>query len=309
MINALRRLFGRRLVAACNTYDAAIQTHEDTITRIAEAELASRHLLVKQGSAANGVAVCGASDTPLGPVDNIITAADVTAAVQVSVALLGKGPTKKMLASGAINAGALVYAAASGKVASSGTVIVGIALTATTGDAQVLEVLDFTPPATPGIAASLYDAHTILYATTDNTPAALTVAEARLVGRITGGNIAALTAAQVRDNFVLPTTSGTTSAGDSLEIPVTHRYVAKTTGADAEALTLANGVSGQRITISLVVDGGGDGTLTPATCSGFTNIVLADAGDTVTLEYIDDTKGWVILGTAGVSAPPVIAIT
>lgn len=43
-----------------------------------------------------------------------------------------------------------------------------------------------------------YNAHTILAATTDDTPVALTVGEQTLVGRITGGNIAALTAAQAR---------------------------------------------------------------------------------------------------------------
>lgn len=48
------------------------------------------------------------------------------------------------------------------------------------------------------VAASLYDANTILAATADDTPAAVTVAEERIVGRITGGNIAALTAAQVQ---------------------------------------------------------------------------------------------------------------
>lgn len=39
---------------------------------------------------------------------------------------------------------------------------------------------------------STYDAHTILYATTDNTPTALTVGEQTIVGRTTGGNISAL---------------------------------------------------------------------------------------------------------------------
>jgi hypothetical protein len=48
------------------------------------------------------------------------------------------------------------------------------------------------------IAASLFDANTILAATTDNTPIAVTVAEQTLVGRITAGNITALTAAQTR---------------------------------------------------------------------------------------------------------------
>lgn len=102
---------------------------------------------------------------------------------------------------------------------------------------------------------------------------------------------------------------GSTSvAADELAIPVTHRYVAKTTGADAEALTLADGKAGQVLTIALVTDGGGDGTLTPTTCSGFATIVLADAGDNVTLRFIDSTVGWVIVGAAGVSAPPVITV-
>ncbi|MAZ17892.1 MAG: hypothetical protein CL535_16375 [Ahrensia sp.] len=97
-------------------------------------------------------------------------------------------------------------------------------------------------------------------------------------------------------------------AADVLAIPVTARYVAKTTGADAEALTLANGVPGQRLNIALVTDGGGTGTLTPATCSGFATIVFADAGDIADLEYVDDTVGWILVGTAGVVAPPVITV-
>jgi hypothetical protein len=99
---------------------------------------------------------------------------------------------------------------------------------------------------------------------------------------------------------------GTTSAADSLAIPVTAAYVAKTTGADAEALTLANGKPGQILNISLAVDGGGDGTLTPTTKSGFATIVFADVGDNASLMYVNDTVGWILLGTAGVAAPPVI---
>lgn len=101
-------------------------------------------------------------------------------------------------------------------------------------------------------------------------------------------------------------TGSTTSAADSLAIPITHGVVAKTTGADAEALTLANGKPGQILTIYLATDGGGDGTLTPTTKKGFTSIVFADAGDNATLLYVDDTVGWTIQGTAGVAAPPVI---
>lgn len=43
-----------------------------------------------------------------------------------------------------------------------------------------------------------YNAHTILAATADDTPAALTIAEQTLVGRKTGGNIADLTATEAR---------------------------------------------------------------------------------------------------------------
>lgn len=109
----------------------------------------------------------------------------------------------------------------------------------------------------------------------------------------------------VSGSLAYTTGGGTTVAADALAIPVTHAYVAKTTGADAEALTLADGTAGQVITIDLDTDGTGDGTLSPTTCSGFTSIVFADAGDNATLMYIDDTVGWIILGLAGVAAPPV----
>lgn len=107
-------------------------------------------------------------------------------------------------------------------------------------------------------------------------------------------------------NSGTPATGSAASAADELAIPVTAQYVAKTTGADGEALTLADGQPGQILVIALVTDGGGDGTLTPATKSGFTSVVLADAGDNVALKFVDATVGWVLLGTAGVLAPPVI---
>lgn len=103
-----------------------------------------------------------------------------------------------------------------------------------------------------------------------------------------------------------PAISGaTTKAGGTLAVPITHRVVTMTTGG-VEALTLADGAVGQKITIVLGTDGG-DGTLTPATKTGFTTVVFADAGDQVTLEWIDATIGWVILGYAGTAAPPVIS--
>ncbi len=99
-------------------------------------------------------------------------------------------------------------------------------------------------------------------------------------------------------------------AGDALVIPVTHLHVSKTTAGDAEALSLANGTEGQIITISLVTDGGGDGTLTPATSTGWATAVFGVVGDSLTVRYIDDTVGWVIIGAWGtaVALTPLITL-
>jgi len=113
---------------------------------------------------------------------------------------------------------------------------------------------------------------------------------------------------QDAEGLVLYIPGGTVSVdADVLAIPVTHSFVSKVTGADAEALTLANGKPGQVLTISLTTDGGGTGTLTPTTKTGFATIVLADVKDTVTLLYIDDTIGWIFVGGTGTAAPPVIS--
>lgn len=80
------------------------------------------------------------------------------------------------------------------------------------------------------VAKSLYDANTILTANSDDTPIALTVGEQTIVGRITGGNIAALTPTQVKTLLVIAsgdvsglgtaatknvgTATGTVAAGD-----------------------------------------------------------------------------------------------
>jgi len=47
------------------------------------------------------------------------------------------------------------------------------------------------------LTKALFDAQTVVMATADNVPLALTLAEQTILGRVTGGNIAALTATQV----------------------------------------------------------------------------------------------------------------
>jgi hypothetical protein len=74
------------------------------------------------------------------------------------------------------------------------------------------------------VTKASYNAHTILYATTDDTPAALTVGEATVVGRATGGNIAALTidtdlASVSASDDTIPSAKATKAMGD-LKLPL-----------------------------------------------------------------------------------------
>lgn len=106
----------------------------------------------------------------------------------------------------------------------------------------------------------------------------------------------------------VPAVSGSSAkAGGTLAVPITGRVCALTTSG-VEALTLANGVPGQRLTCYLASTGG-DGTMTPATKTGFTAVVFHTVGDTVALEYIDDTVGWIVLGIAGKAVTTLALIT
>lgn len=69
-----------------------------------------------------------------------------------------------------------------------------------------------------------------------------------------------------------------------------------TTGINA--LTLADGVQGQRKVIIMVTDGG-DGTLTPTSPAGFSTITFDDVGDSV--ELIFTNNKWYVLGNNGVT--------
>lgn len=73
----------------------------------------------------------------------------------------------------------------------------------------------------------------------------------------------------------------------------------------ADALTMIDGVVGQRKTFIHVVDGG-SAVLTPTTGLGYTTITFTTAGEAVELEF--RTLGWAVIGIGGVSATlPVVA--
>lgn len=137
---------GSGYVAAANTYDAAVQTHDNSISRTNDAAVTARHLLWKKGAGDATVALNGAANVPLGTIDNLETA---TGTVQ-AILLLGKGATKKVVASEAIAVGDEIWTAANGKVqnrtASAGTYwAIGIALTAAAADGDVIEINDTAP--------------------------------------------------------------------------------------------------------------------------------------------------------------------
>jgi len=120
-------------------------THEGGITKSTDAAILERWLLGKVGSASDRVAVCGASDTPIG----VITDEASAAGDAVSVTLLGSSRgTVRMVASAAIAQGALLEPAASGRVqtlgAGAGTHhVVGRALDVATAAGDVIEVDPF----------------------------------------------------------------------------------------------------------------------------------------------------------------------
>lgn len=72
--------------------------------------------------------------------------------------------------------------------------------------------------ATNYVAKSLYDAYTILYADTDNTPAALTVNASSIVGRKSSGGIVALTPAEAMNVLYVAAPANKTAAGTTGQI-------------------------------------------------------------------------------------------
>ncbi len=117
-------------------------THKGSITRIADAAIATRNLLVKVGSTANHIAVMAAvTNVPIGVCIDKPGIGD-----EIAVKLLGcADETLEMVAGEAIGAGVRVFAGASGKVtllpAGAGTYFcVGTAITAAGADADPIEV-------------------------------------------------------------------------------------------------------------------------------------------------------------------------
>lgn len=138
---------GSNLVVCCNIAEGV---HGDgCVSKLTDAAIALRNVLVKIGSDISHVAVTtAATEIPLGVANDEASAAEEN----VNVQLLGaKQGTILMVASAPITAGDLLQAAAAGKVATLGTggagtyYIVGRALNAAAADGDLVEVAHCVP--------------------------------------------------------------------------------------------------------------------------------------------------------------------
>lgn len=137
----------QRVTPLANTFWAQLSGHSINLPRkLSDSALAVRGLLVKAGSDAQHVAVCGANNVPLAVVD------DDTIAIgnEVNPLLLGRGNTKILVVTEAVAIGDALYTAAGGKVSKLSAVagtyyLVGYALTATSAADQHVEVNDKVP--------------------------------------------------------------------------------------------------------------------------------------------------------------------
>lgn len=82
------------------------------------------------------LAAAGSGAAGIGVLQEAIAVGD---AEPRTVALWGKPGTQKLIANGAISAGAAIFAAASGKVGAAGTIGLGRAIEAASGDGSVIE--------------------------------------------------------------------------------------------------------------------------------------------------------------------------
>jgi hypothetical protein len=125
-------------------------THKNTITRLSDAAITTKNLLVKVGSDADHFAIMAAvTDLPLGVCVDTPAAAETPHAIRL---LASTDETVEMVAAEAIDAGEEVYAHSNGKVTDLPTDAatyyrVGRALTAAEADGDVLEVEPCYPQA------------------------------------------------------------------------------------------------------------------------------------------------------------------
>lgn len=256
-------------MCAANSFGSAtVGTHQDSLCKKVDAALAEC-IIVKTGTDENHVAACGTTDIPLGvtgPND-----APTAAEQLVTIHLFGGSRTLRLTASEAIADGALVYLGASGKAAASGTQCIGWAVTNAAADGDIFECATCTPQPAPGISASAFDANSILYATTDDTPVALTVGANTVVGRGPSGNISARTL--LTGTTATPVAAAGSTVADAGQLTGTLITNITSDGA-TKGVKLPTGVAGM---MQIVINGSATACELYAASGGTVNGLSADA--------------------------------
>jgi hypothetical protein len=85
-------------------------------------------------------------------------------------------------------------------------------------------------------------------------------------------------------------------------VTATGGLILVTTPSTAATPALADGVAGQRVTVVLDVDGGGNSIITPDTLNGGASITLTDVGDSFSAVFTA-TRGWVVTDESSGVAP------
>lgn len=110
------------------------------------------------------------------------------------------------------------------------------------------------------VSKSLFNENTIIYATTDNTPVALTVSVSNIVGRKATGDISSLTGAET--NVILGYTSYALSDGATIAINWNNGNIQYVTLGGNRAITFSNPREGSVYKIILTQDGTGSRLIT-----------------------------------------------
>lgn len=123
-----------------NAVSSTVSTHENgNVPLAAEEAISTRYLLVKKGTAANGILINGATDRPWG-----VCLDEPASGDKATVGILGATVgTLKVIAGAAVTAGSKVYTAASGKVTgthATGVYCLGIAVTSASSDGDLVEI-------------------------------------------------------------------------------------------------------------------------------------------------------------------------
>jgi hypothetical protein len=155
------RSHARLRITASNASPRAVLRHQ-RITRALDATVTSLYLLAKQGASDDTIAVCGATDRPVGVMDD--TGAE---AESIAMRLFGTADeTLLMVPSVAIATGDLLFTAAGGKVtnvSSPGAYCVGRAMIDAAQDG-IVEVDPQTPAVVPAAAPPAMSASHYVFA-------------------------------------------------------------------------------------------------------------------------------------------------